>query len=480
MSSAATSHSFVVLAYGASSYIDECLASLAAQSVRVPIVVSTSTPYAGLEQLCERHGASLQVHGPNGGIGHDWNVAYTSATTDWVTLAHQDDVYDPTYAAFVSERASLHPYDRMVFSTYYEIVNGARRPTAHMLRIKRLLLELGFLGAPRVTSRTRKRRVLRLGNPVPCPAVALNKRMLPDFRFRDDMKTNMDWVAWLDIAEEPGGIGLSRRPLVGHRIHPGSETERDDPAGRQIPGRPGDLQEPVAPTRRSPAGVCLQPVVPQQRGFATMTEIEYGPEYTTYQADRAAWRRVVRRPWLRAAARFTSGPVVDLGCGVGELLERLAPDSIGLEINRASIAHCRAKGLDVGYYDGSQDDWRLGPVNDRSTTFDTLVLSHVLEHLEDPTTVLHKILAAAGPLGFRQVLVLVPGRAGFRHDDTHRTFVDRAMLADAMLTADTDFALSHTSYFPGNLRRIGDWFTYHELRAAFIRRAGAAKRPSTS
>jgi hypothetical protein len=213
-----------VLAYGASTYLDECLASLAAQTVRIPVVVSTSTPFPGLEHVCERHGARLQVHGPNQGISHDWNVAYASATTDWVTLAHQDDIYDPGYAAFVSDRASLHPDDRMVFSTCYEIVDGARRPTVAMLRMKRMLLELGFLGARRVTSRARKRRILRFGNPVPCPAVALNKRVLLGFRFRDDMKTNMDWAAWLDVAEEPGGISLSRHPLVGHRIHPGSET----------------------------------------------------------------------------------------------------------------------------------------------------------------------------------------------------------------------------------------------------------------
>jgi glycosyltransferase involved in cell wall biosynthesis len=220
----AVSHSFVVLAYGESPYLDECLASLSSQEHPVPVVVSTSTPHPGLDRTCTAHGATLRVHGPNRGIGHDWNVGYASATTDWVTLAHQDDVYNPEYTSFVRDSAAAHPGDRMVFSTYYEIANGQRRPTVSMLRIKRILLELGFLGATRVNSRARKRRVLRFGNPVSCPTVALNKRALGDFRFRDDMKTNMDWLAWLDIADEPGGIGLSRRPLVGHRIHARSET----------------------------------------------------------------------------------------------------------------------------------------------------------------------------------------------------------------------------------------------------------------
>jgi glycosyltransferase involved in cell wall biosynthesis len=220
-----------VLAYGASPYLDDCLASLAAQTVDVPRIVSTSTPHDGLEDLCRRHGASLRAHGAPQGIGHDWNAGYEAATTDWVTLAHQDDVYSPDYAAFVHERAAEHPDDTMVFSTYYEIVDGARRPTGTLLRVKQVLLELGFLGADRITSRRRKRRVLRFGNPVSCPTVTLNKAVLPGFRFRDDMKTNMDWLAWLDIADRPGGIGLSRRPLVGHRVHPGSETSASIEAG---------------------------------------------------------------------------------------------------------------------------------------------------------------------------------------------------------------------------------------------------------
>jgi len=227
-------HAFVVAAYGRSPYLEACLESLAAQDVEVPRSVSTSTPFAGLDDLCARHGATLRVHGPNRGIGHDWNAAYAAADTDWVTLAHQDDVYEPGYTAFVRDRARAHADDRMIFSTYYELVDGARRPTVAMLRIKRVLLELGFMGASRITSRRRKRRVLRLGNPVSCPAVALNRRVLGDFRFRDDMKTNMDWVAWLDIADQPGGITLSRQPLVGHRIHPGSETSATIAGGERF------------------------------------------------------------------------------------------------------------------------------------------------------------------------------------------------------------------------------------------------------
>lgn len=196
---------------------------------------------------------------------------------------------------------------------------------------------------------------------------------------------------------------------------------------------------------------------------------EYGSAYTDYQANRSRARKIARTPWLRASARFVQGPAVDLGCGVGELLAKLPDGSMGLEINRSTIDHCVANGLDVSYYDGTVDDWGLGPVREREAGFDTLILSHVLEHLDDPASVLHKLLVSAGGLGMRQVLVVVPGRAGYASDDTHRTFVDRPYLERPEIVDGTDFRLGSTSFFPGNVRAIGDRFAYHELRAPFVR-----------
>jgi glycosyltransferase involved in cell wall biosynthesis len=231
MSRPAPVHSFVVPAYGRSPYLDACLASLRAQDTRSPVAVSTSTPYDGLEELCRSHGADLVVHGPNQGIGHDWNMALQVAETDWVTLAHQDDVYAAGYSAFVTRVAHEHPDDLLAFSTYDELEGDERRATVPMLRVKRVMLELAFLGASRITTTRRKRRMLRLGNPVGCPAVAINRGAVPDFAFRTDLRTNMDWMAWLDLAERPGGFALERRPLMSHRIHAGSETSATIDAG---------------------------------------------------------------------------------------------------------------------------------------------------------------------------------------------------------------------------------------------------------
>ncbi|NUO76295.1 MAG: class I SAM-dependent methyltransferase [Lysobacter sp.] len=196
---------------------------------------------------------------------------------------------------------------------------------------------------------------------------------------------------------------------------------------------------------------------------------EFDERYTAYQTDRSALRRVVRRVYLRSAAAQLRGPTLDFGCGVGELLERLPAGSKGLEYNRATVEHCRARGLDVDWYDGYADDWKLSALSGQH--YESMVISHVLEHFDGPAAILSRLLAAARELGVRRVLAIVPGRAGYRIDDTHRTFVDRAMLADPALTAGSGFALQRARYFPGNLRKIGDWFPHHELQALFVRGA---------
>lgn len=193
---------------------------------------------------------------------------------------------------------------------------------------------------------------------------------------------------------------------------------------------------------------------------------EFDERYTAYQADRSAVRRMVRRLYLRSAAAQLSGPTLDFGCGVGELLARLPPGSMGLEYNPATVEWCRSKGMDVAGYDGFADDWGLSTVaTDRR--FESMVISHVLEHLDNPMATLSKLMVAARRLGIGRVLCIVPGAAGYRLDATHRTFIDRTMLTDAEVVRVAGFRLERLRYFPGDLRFFGDWFPHHELQVMF-------------
>ncbi|MEJ7746735.1 MAG: glycosyltransferase family A protein [Luteimonas sp.] len=216
-------HTFVVPAYGHSAHLRECLASLRAQTRPSPIVIATSTPFEGLAALADEHGARLAIHTPNVGIGRDWNFALAQATTPWVTIAHQDDIYLPHFTEKTMGLVVEHPDSVLVMTDYGEWHAGRQRLTTPMLMVKRLLLEFGFLGRSSLSRTGAKLRLLRFGCPIACPSVTL-RASATTLRFREDLKVNLDWDAWMRLAVQDGAFAYVRDVSMLHRIHTGSET----------------------------------------------------------------------------------------------------------------------------------------------------------------------------------------------------------------------------------------------------------------
>lgn len=225
-------HSFVVPAYGRSRHLAECLESLRGQSVASPIIVSTSTPYDGLEALVEGFGATLSVHAPNRGIGHDWNAALSCATTPWVTLAHQDDIYLPSFTERILRLVRSHVDAVLVATGYAERIEpgGTIRRASPSLLVKRMLIEVAFLGREVLVARRAKRRLLRFGCPIACPSVTLHVERT-GLRFREDLRVDLDWEAWIRLSAAPGAFAYDRSIQMLHRIHGASETSAGVRAG---------------------------------------------------------------------------------------------------------------------------------------------------------------------------------------------------------------------------------------------------------
>lgn len=230
--SAAMRHSFAVPAYGFSPHLEECLDSLQAQTTGgSEIVVVTSTPSPELEAVVRSKGLPLIVHQQGGGIANDWNAALARATGDWITLAHQDDVYHPRFCE-LSLQALADARDALIaFTDYEEITQSGPRERSALLRIKQVLLELGFLGRSVIRSRFRKTNALRFGCAIPCPSVTLRREA--GVRFDPGFRVNLDWAAWLDLCDRPGAFVWVRRRLMSHRIHEGSETSQAIAAGQR-------------------------------------------------------------------------------------------------------------------------------------------------------------------------------------------------------------------------------------------------------
>lgn len=219
-------HAFAVCAYGESPYLVECLESLFAQKGQESeIFISTSTPGAFLSETARRFGIPLYVNEGEPGIGQDWNSAYERADAPFVTIAHQDDVYCPEYAAAAVAALERDPASLIYFCDYGEIRDGIRVDDNRLLRVKRMLLRPLARGRGASTMRA-KRKALRFGSSICCPSVTFNVANCPRPPFVVGMRSNLDWATWEALSRRRGSFLYDDAILMYHRVHAGSATTR--------------------------------------------------------------------------------------------------------------------------------------------------------------------------------------------------------------------------------------------------------------
>jgi SAM-dependent methyltransferase len=183
-------------------------------------------------------------------------------------------------------------------------------------------------------------------------------------------------------------------------------------------------------------------------------------EYTNRLLSQAKWwKRLldVQRPYRRHLQGLRLGLVLDIGCGIGRNLLNLAGSGrgVGVDHNPHSVAIARSRGL-IAF---TPEEF-LGSPYAGEPIFDSVLLSHVAEHLqiEDAVALLKEYLGYLKPGG--RVVLITPQEAGQRSDQTHVTFVDREM-AERILRGSGLSVSAHYSFpFP---RFFGRFFTYNEF-----------------
>lgn len=214
---------FVLPAFGEPAWIERCLDSIEQQTRKSRVVITTSTPNRYLHAIAERRGLPLVANPESGGIAADWNFALLHGDARWVTVAHQDDWYDPAYVDLCLAAAATAADAVLVFTHSIERIEGERAEAVNA-RVKRTLSRLAFGTESSIQSTFRKKMLLAFGNPIPCPSVMLNREALGDFRFPDGWKSNLDWSAWVALARAPGAFVCVPRPLVHRTLHRGAAT----------------------------------------------------------------------------------------------------------------------------------------------------------------------------------------------------------------------------------------------------------------
>lgn len=216
-------HIFAICAYKESPYLEECILSIKNQTVSSNMIMVTSTPNDYIKNMALKYDIPYFVNTGEGGITQDWNFGYAHADSEYITIAHQDDVYEKEYLETALAAADKSKKPLIFFSDYFEIRNGERVSNNTLLKVKRIML-LPLRIKCLQKSRWVRRRILSLGSPICCPSVMFAAKNLPEVVFKNGFRACEDWEAWEMISKLKGEFLYSTKLLMGHRIHEESET----------------------------------------------------------------------------------------------------------------------------------------------------------------------------------------------------------------------------------------------------------------
>jgi len=211
-------HSFVICAYKESQYLEECIKSIINQTVKSNIIISTSTPNKYIDNLAEKYNLPVFINTGKSGIGQDWNYGVSQTKTDYVTIIHQDDIYNPNYLKEIVDYLEKGKDFVIAFTDYREIKNGIEIPLTVNLKIKKLLL---FPLKIFRKSKFVKRRSL---SGICCPSVTINTKITGKTPYKTELKCDLDWDTWYEMTKYKGTFLYINKELMEHRIHEESET----------------------------------------------------------------------------------------------------------------------------------------------------------------------------------------------------------------------------------------------------------------
>ena len=155
--------------------------------------------------------------------------------------------------------------------------------------------------------------------------------------------------------------------------------------------------------------------------------------------------------------RLRPGFLLDVGCGIGRILGHVHGNGVGVDANPACVEAACAQGFSA-YTSEELERVRAALLG----RFDSLVLSHVLEHVDQSAgdELLRNYLDLLR--GDGQIIVICPQRRGQSSDATHVRLVGPTEIEQLASRLGLRVALVRSFPFP---RFAGRWFTYNETVA---------------
>lgn len=174
--------------------------------------------------------------------------------------------------------------------------------------------------------------------------------------------------------------------------------------------------------------------------------------------QKAPWKRWLKMqlPNLWNLRRLKPGYTLEIGSGIGRNLIHLGQNGVGIDHNPYSVAHARSLGL-VSF---TPSEFESSPVATGAPRFDSLLLSHLLEHLSesDAAELLKKYLPFLRSGG--RVICICPQELGYASDPSHLVFFDSSRIERLLTLVGCTIEKSYSYPFP---RWAGKLFIYNEF-----------------
>ena len=215
-------HTFVVLAYQESPFLESCIKSVLDQTSKSQVQIATTTNNQHIATIAKKYNLKI-IEGEHTNIGGDFDFAIHSASSPLVTIAHQDDIYEKNYASKIIQAYQKHPDSSIIFTDYFEIRHDKRIYKNSLLKIKRILLTPAYLKSS-LKSTFSKRLLLRFGDSISCPTVTFVTKNCPPKIFKSKYSCDVDWHAWETLSRKKGAFTFVPEKLMGHRISESSTT----------------------------------------------------------------------------------------------------------------------------------------------------------------------------------------------------------------------------------------------------------------
>lgn len=210
-------HTFVICAYKESQYLEDCVKSVVNQEFKTNIIMTTSTPNEYIENIAKKYDLKLYIKTTKSDICDDWNFGYNIAKTDLVTIAHQDDVYEPHYSKEIVQIYKKYSDAILLHTAYFALKNNKKTVDINC-RIKRIL-QYPLTCRTFAKFKFFKVASLAFGNSINCPSVTYNKKIIGDTVFTSDLKFGLDWDTFLKFARQKGRFIYINKPSISYRIH---------------------------------------------------------------------------------------------------------------------------------------------------------------------------------------------------------------------------------------------------------------------